>query len=383
MQRNQKNKRMIRPFVFGVAVDTEHFIGRQQEIENLSSNLIHGINTILIAPRRWGKTSLVNHVAENIHDKDVKIIHLDIFSCRNEYDFYNVFAAAILQQTSSRIEEWKQYAQEFLTRLVPKISFSAEPNQEYSISLGITPKTHTPEEILNLPEIIAEKKGWHLAICIDEFQQIGEFPESLSVQKRMRTVWQHQKNVSYCLYGSKKHMMSVLFQQKSKPFYKFGKMMYLNVIPTTEWIPYLQGRFKLEGKILPKDIAIRICDAVENHSSYVQELAYDTLLCTKGTETTDEDFAQAFRNLLDDNTALFTEKTERLTTYQLNFLRAILDDVHDGFSKSDIRDTYNLGSPTNIVRIKDALIEKEIIDITDKGVFFADPILMHWLRRKL
>ena len=54
---------MIRPFVLGVAVDTEHFIGRQQEIENLSSNLIHGINTILIAPRRWGKTSLVNHVA--------------------------------------------------------------------------------------------------------------------------------------------------------------------------------------------------------------------------------------------------------------------------------------------------------------------------------
>lgn len=374
---------MRRPFIFGVAVDSEHFIGRQKEIENLSANLTHGVNTILIAPRRWGKTSLVNHVAENINQDDLKVIHLDIFSCRSEYDFYNAFASAILQQTSSKIEEWKQYAEEFLTRLVPKISFSVDPNQEYSVSLGITPKTHTPEEILNLPEIIAKKKGWHISICIDEFQQVGEFPDSQNVQKRMRTIWQHQQNVSYCLYGSKKHMMTTLFQQKSKPFYKFGKMMYLDTIPTEEWIPYLCSRFQLENKTLPETIATKICDAVENHSSYVQELAYDTLLCTKDSVTTDEDFRHAFQNLLDDNSALFTEKTERLTTYQLNFLRAILNDIHEDFSKSSIREDYNLGSPTNIVRIKNALVEKEIIEITEKGIFFADPVLKSWLKRKI
>ena len=52
---------MIRkPFVFGVAVDAEHFIGRKKEIETLSSHMRYGVNTILISPRRWGKTSLVN-----------------------------------------------------------------------------------------------------------------------------------------------------------------------------------------------------------------------------------------------------------------------------------------------------------------------------------
>ena len=74
-----------------------------------------------------------------------------------------------------------------------------------------------PEEILNLPQRLAEKRGKHILICIDEFQQIGEFADSLTMQKRMRGVWQCQQNVSYCLFGSKKHMLENIFQnRKSK-----------------------------------------------------------------------------------------------------------------------------------------------------------------------
>ena len=76
-----------------------------------------------------------------------------------------------------------------MARLVPKISFSPEPNSDISLSLGITPATHTPEEILNLPEHIARQKEKRIVVCIDEFQQIGEFADSLTVQKRLRTVW--------------------------------------------------------------------------------------------------------------------------------------------------------------------------------------------------
>ena len=45
-----------------------------------------------MSPRRWGKTSLVNKVAESFsNDKERIIIRMDIFACRSEYDFYNVF----------------------------------------------------------------------------------------------------------------------------------------------------------------------------------------------------------------------------------------------------------------------------------------------------
>ena len=186
-----------KPFMFGIPVEDDHFIGRQAELDRLVANFHYGINTILLSPRRWGKTSLVNKVAAMVNSKETIVVTMDIFSCRNEYDFYNVFSEAVLKQTSSRVEEWKDLAKGFIERLVPKLSLSLDGQTEYGVSLGITPKTHQPEEVLSLPETIASRKGCHIVVCIDEFQQVGEFPDSMSVQKRMRTVWQHQKNVSY------------------------------------------------------------------------------------------------------------------------------------------------------------------------------------------
>lgn len=374
---------MKKPFVFGVAVGDDNFVGRNGEISVLTNNFKYGVNTILLAPRRMGKTSLVKRVAKEVQSEEIRIVHLDIFSCRNEYDFLNMLATAVLKQTSSHLEEWLQNAQEFLSRIVPKVNFSPDPTQDYSISLGITPRTHSPEDVLNLPEKIAQKKGIHIILCIDEFQQVGEFPDSLYVQKRMRSVWQHHDNVSYCLYGSKKNMMMTLFQQRSKPFYKFGTTMELGTIPVEDWTPYLRRQFTTEGRTLSEPMAERICNMVELHSSYVQQLAFMTLVCTPlNGEVTEDIIAQAYENLLDENTTLFQEKTESLTSYQLNFLKAIIADIHEDFGKNSIRQEYNLGSHSNIVRIKTALIEKELIETRKDGLFIADPVMKQWFKSR-
>lgn len=121
---------------------------------------------------------------------------------------------------------------------------------------------------------------------------------------------------------------------------------------------------------------------VSNHPSYVQQLAFNTLICTKEKEVRIENLRDAYNNLLDENTPLFVEKTERLTSYQMNFLRAIIAGVHKDFGMASIREEYNLGSSSNIVRIKDALIEKEFIDILPEGIIIADPILEKWLQKQ-
>ena len=176
--------------------------------------------------------------------------------------------------------------------------------------------------------------------------------------------------------------MSSLFQKRSSPFYKFGSTMYLDVIPIEEWIPYLCQRFEDEGKHLSEALARQIYQMVAGHPSYVQQLAFNTLICTKNDFVTIENLHEAYSNLLDENSPLFIEKTERLTAYQMNFLRAIIAGVHQDFGLASIREEYSLGSSSNIVRIKDALVEKEFIDITPNGIFIADPILETWLRER-
>lgn len=373
---------MDKPFIFGVPVEDSHFIGREGEINRLATNFKYGVNTVLISPRRWGKTSLVNKVAGMVVSKDLLVVKMDVFSCRNEYDFYNVFSEAILKQTASKVEEWKDLAKGFIERLAPKISMSPDAMSEYSISLGITPKTHTPEEILQLPETIAQRKGCHVLICIDEFQQVGEFPNSLTVQKRMRSVWQHQKNISYCLYGSKMHMMTNLFQKKSYPFYKFGEMLYLKPISLEAWTVYISERFTQERKHISEKLIQRLCETVEYHSSYVQQLAYCTLLLTE-ENVTEEILVAAIEDLIAQNSSIFIEQTQSLTSYQMNFLRAILYGINNGFNEKEVRESFNLGVPSNVARLKKSLIDKELIEYTEKGVEIGDPVLRLWLKRVL
>ena len=380
---NNNNSTVQKPFVFGQSISERHFIGREKEIRRLEANFTHGINTLLIAPRRWGKTSLVKYVANKIENKKIRVVYLDAYFCHEEYDFYNLFAEAILHQTNSRFEQWKESAADFLTRLTPKISYSLPSSDEYSVSLGITPRTHSPQEILQLPELIAQQKNIHIVVCIDEFQQIGEFNDSLNVQKRMRSVWQHQQNVSYCLFGSKKHLMQNIFQKNSYPFYKFGDIIPIEPIQPEVWLPYIQQGFRSEGKEISDDIAMKLCRSVQLHPSYVQQLAWLTLLNTTDIAS-EESLEMAMSDLINENSALFIQQTERLSPYQLNFLYAMLDGVTTDFTKTEIRERYKLGSYNNIVRIKNSLIEKELIDIGIKGTInFLDPVFPLWLKNAI
>lgn len=373
-------------FIFGTAVSDYNFIGREKETQRLMSNFTEGINTILISPRRIGKTSLVKHVKKLLDSReDVIVVYLDMFACKTEYEFYNALSAAVLKQTASHAEKWMEYAKEFLVRLTPKLTFSPEANTDFSLSLGITPKTHTPEEVLNLAEDIAQKRGKRIVVCIDEFQQLGELPESLTVQKRLRAVWQHQQLTSYCLFGSKQHLMSNIFQRRNMPFYQFGDMIFLGKIDTACWVNYIVEHFADRNRYISNELAQRLCEQVDNYSSYVQQLAW--LLFSRlndGDTATEEQLNQAVHDLLDANEALFMQQVEPLTAYQMNFLRAIAAGHHKGFGEKETRDDFNLGSPANITRLRNALVNKDLIDIQGRGLlYFTDPVFGLWMQQRM
>lgn len=370
-----------KPFIFGIATSGDNFTDRKKETERLLLNFQHGVNTVLISPRRWGKTSLVQKVCRLAQSDKLKIVYLDIFFCRSDKEFYNAFATAIIKQTSSKFEEWLDNAKLFLSRITPKISIGPDPMTDFSISLEMNPKSEDIDEILQLPEKIAQKKNCSIVICIDEFQQIAEFSDSKTFQKRLRTVWQLQKNVSYCLFGSKKHLMNELFENKSYPFYKFGDAIYLQKIGTQDWVEYICNRFSVTGKQISEQLAERICQAVDNHSSYVQQLAWLVWIHTDKIAT-EKDFESAYQDIIDQNTPLFEKQTESLTTYQMNFLRAVLEGVHSEFTKQEILNKYQLGTSANISIVKRALEKKELIEIEKRKISIPDPILKEWLRRE-
>ena len=374
---------MEKSFVYGVAVTDYNFTGREEESRRLKQNFENGINSILISPRRWGKTSLVDHVCRQMEGSDIITIRLDIFGCKSEYNFYNVLAAAVLKQTATKVQLWMDEAKEFLARLTPRINFPMDPTSEISVSLGITPETHSPEEVLNMVEVIAKRKNRHIVVCIDEFQQVGEFENTKSVQAMLRSVWQHHHYTSYCLFGSKRHMMSKIFLNRSMPFYQFGDLMWLQKIPTSDWKDYIISHFERAGRSISEHMVTRICETVDHYPSYVQHLASIVLNRTPQGETvTEEVLPLAIKELISTNEALYMQQIEPLSGYQMNLLRAIVSGIHSGYNEKKVRAQFDLGSPSNMVRLRDALIERDIIYSEMRQLYITDPVFSLWFRQR-
>ena len=373
---------MGKAFVYGMSVGGDNFTDRIEETKRIKLDFENGINVILISPRRMGKTSLIKKVISEMDSPEIKVVYMDIYDCRSEYDFYNRFAETMMKSTGNQLEQVMENIKRFLVRVSPKLSFSPEPNSEFSVSLGITPKDYSPEEILDLPERIAKEQGIKIVVCIDEFQQIGEFADSLTVQKRLRGVWQHHQHVSYCFFGSKKHLMENIFQSRRMPFYQFGEMLHLKCIPTEYWVPFICSRFEKYGKKISEEYAARICHTVKNYSSYVQQLAWNVMAETE-IEVNEESFTEGFNALLEQNSSLFIQQTEGLTTYQLNFIRLLCNGIHSGFNTQSVVELYSLGSKSNVDRIKKCLIDRELITIEKEGVFVADCVFELWFKREM
>ena len=372
---------MEKPFVYGMSVEGVNFTDRVKETKRLKLDFENGINVTLISPRRMGKTSLVKKAISEVDNPGIKIVYLDIYDCRSEYDFYNRFASAIMKATSGHLNNVLDNIRKFLERISPKVSFGVA-DSEFSISLGITPQQYKPEEILALPEIIAKEKDINIVICIDEFQQIGGFPQSLEVQKRLRGAWQHQTRVSYCLFGSRKHLMENIFQSKRMPFYMFGEMMNLGCISIEYWIPYICGRFEKYGKTISPDFARKICEYTGNYSSYVQQLAWNVLSETE-IEVDDDTFRRGVEAMMEQCESFFIQQTENLTSYQLNFLRRLASGETSNFTAENPDNPYPLGSKSNVARVRKALLDKELISITKDGISISDTVFLHWFRREM
>ena len=292
-------------------------------------------------------------------------------------------AAAVVKAAGRKTDDWLRTARQFLSALAPEITFGKDPQNQFSLRFGIKDLPQRTEDILNLPERIALHNKVRIVVCIDEFQQIGLFEDSLAFKKLLCSVWQHHSQVSYCLYGRHKHMMDSIFQTSSAPFYRFGDLFNLDRIPREDWVSFIVARFNATGKSISEAIAGRIADTADRYSHYVQQLAFHVWTSTASVAG-EAEFQRGVDLLLASCEPTFIEQTVRLTNRQMNFLHALSDGLTSGFSEKAVLDRYDLTSSSNVIRVREALLEKDMILQPTRGtVLLADPILKLWLQRRV
>lgn len=371
---------METPFVFGKIATDKNFTDRELETATLVSNFKSLTNTIIISPRRWGKSSLVYKAANAAMEQDdkLRICHIDLFNIRDEEHFYSLLAQKVISVTSSKWDETIDIVKRFFSRLSPKITIGTDPMNEVAVDFEMKDVINNPDEVLDLAEKIAKEKGLKIVICIDEFQNISEFSDPDYFQKRLRSHWQQQQNVAYCLYGSKRHMMLEVFTDSSKPFYKFGNLMFLNKIETEFLVDFFKKRFVETGKDITAEACNLIVKLTDNHPYYAQQLAQLSWLRTDGV-CTEKTVQESHTSLVEQLSLLFATITENLTTQQLNYLKALLAG-EKSISSTETMHRYKISSPTSIARSKIALIKNDILDNKAGEISFQDPIYAYWLK---
>jgi hypothetical protein len=218
-----------------------------------------------------------------------------------------------------------------------------------------------------------------LIICIDEFQNVANFGDSLAFQKKLRAHWQRHTHVAYCLFGSKRHMLMDVFANVSMPFYKFGDLMFLQKIETEEWVPFIRQKFQTTNKVIERDEIQLLVELVDRHPYYVQQLAQQVWLRTEKLVVPSV-VKEAYNGLIDQLSLLFLNSMETFSNAQLGFLKALIAGEKQLSSKQTLQ-AYRIGTSGNVVRIKQALMEREVIDVRGNEITFQDPLFEAWLKR--
>lgn len=370
------------PFVFGKIADGVEFTDRQADTERLLGNFRGLVNTVIISPRRWGKSSLVCHTLERMAaDKDYLVCKVDIFNCRSEAQFYQTYVNAILKASFTKMEEFIAAAKRYVGALSPKLSLS-DSSLQYELTLGVDfrDKQYSYDEILDLPQRLAEEKGRKFVVCIDEFQNVSTYADSLGFQRKLRSHWQTHNKVCYCMFGSKRHMLLDIFNSYEMPFYKFGDIMFLDKISEEEWVKFIVRRFDNTGKHISPANAAHIARRVECHPYYVQQLAQLSWLRTSdvcGREIVDA----AFTALVGQLGLLFSNIVDTLTAKQIAFLQAVANGEKN-FSSHEILTKYQLGTSANIKNLRKAMLDKGLIDVMPQSTTLQDPVFSYWIRNE-
>jgi energy-coupling factor transporter ATP-binding protein EcfA2 len=358
------------PFKYGELSTGENFCNRKAELKRLHSAFRDGQSIVLISPRRWGKSSLVDHALGTYKGKLYQV-KIDCFGISSSEEFYATVLKSVLLATTSKLKQLTDTVTKHIKSFIPYIKYTVGEGEELSISLDFPESKLDPGTVLDLAQKIAHQRKIRVVVCIDEFQKIAEWQDGAVVLEKLRSHWQKHKEVTYCLYGSKRHVMSGLFSHSLQPFYRFGETILLNKIEHGEWVSFLLSEFRKTGKSIAIEVAQELVSLVESHSYYVQYLA--RICWNNGKDKiTPAILKDSWAELLNDHLALFQNIVKGLTLYQTNYIKALLAGETQ-LTSQRVLQAYQLGSQGNIKRIANALEDQEILDYSTETPSFCDP----------
>jgi hypothetical protein len=373
------------PFRFGSVVRGDSFTDREREAAELRRDLDAGQDVVLLAPRRFGKTSLAEQVIASARADGHRIGYVDLDRVASKEQLADALAATAYAEIDTGPGGLAERARAFAERLRIRPRVQLEPDGvsfSFEPAVASTDIDETVDELLGLAGSVQTQRGEPVAWVFDEFQEITRL--DAHYPRRWRAVFQRQPDVAHVYLGSKRHVLARLFTEENEPFYRAAKVGELGPIPVEEFAAFLRERFAAGGKTIG-DRAVEALLELTNGAPYTtQALAYFVWDETPPRGTADlAVFERGLERTLDAETSHYSTLWETLTTHQRTLLQALAAESPARPLQDAFRRRHRLGSTSRVQRAADALIGRELLRSEGRGVLaIADPLLARWLVRR-
>ena len=376
------------PFVYGEVVPASAFVGREVELDRLSSDLLGGQKVFLISPRRYGKSSLVRQALAAVGRRGALTVDVTVSSYSSYVAFLEGYARALVS-VEARLDRARAWLRDMLGAVRHEVRLETSPGGRSELALSF-PTARTEKdvsllaaEVFALPGRIAAARGRKMAVALDEFQAIGVFNGG-SVEHALRAAVQHQREVGYVFSGSEPALMERMLG-RSRPFYKAGPVMRLDRIPAGRFADFLEARFRAT-RIRPEaGLGTAIVELAGNLPYDVQRLAHevwDDVRAAGARAAGLEDLHETLKRLLGEHDTLFEGMWQRLTLGQRATLRAaVLEDGRELLS-ADVRGRYRLSGASTVQASLAALVREDILARDGSRYVVVDSLLREWVARK-
>ncbi|HET7449365.1 MAG TPA: ATP-binding protein [Gaiellaceae bacterium] len=369
------------PFTYGELVRDEAFTDRRDELAQLTRDLANGQNVVLVAPRRLGKSSLVQTALRTAVARGTLVVEVDLMTTPTKERFAAKLAKSIHDDVASRVDRAKDVLGAFRSlRVSPVVTLGDDGSFRFSFtaSRGAADIDDTIERLLELPAEIAAERGRPLVVFFDEFQEVTDLDPHLPAL--MRSIFQRQGDVAHVYAGSKRDMMHRLFNDENEPFFRSAKTMELGAIDPTLFRPFLAAQFERTDRGVTDDALTRLLEITGGHPYATQELAsalWDEV--PAGFTAGSDDLEDALAAVLRAENARFTLVWEGATSPQKVVLQALAKEPGRPFSEP-YRIRHELPSASHVQRALRTLIRKELVAKGADGVHdLAEPFFREWL----
>ena len=369
---------MTNPFKYGTVVSGNDFADREKELKELAAKLKETVRIFLLAPRRYGKTSLIKRVLNTLKKKGFLIVYLDLYWASSSKEFFELYASNVMRGSNSIARRAVHFMKNFLPRLRPRLSIDAGGNPELSLDLSVDDSAEAAAEVFDLPQKIARAERKRYVVVFDEFQEIMQFGGPV-LERQIRAAIQHHSHVSYLFAGSKTHMLIDMIADETRPFYQMGTIMSLDKIPENEFAAFITAKFGKSGKKISPEAVRRILEICENVPHYVQLLCFNLWdHFQKAPRITESHIQQALTNTLRSQEPAYLMLWEGLTLHQRKTVKAAAALKGRLLTAKDSMRIYNLESASNVAKSLKALCKKGILRKEKEAYVFEDVFFGRW-----